>query len=84
MARKATSARRVAETELVVELDAVEDARPVVEAEDVVGQQVAVAVDGSAARDPLLRTAAPGRRDSGRQALDAADREASTMSPRAR
>ena len=41
----------VAVTQPVVELEAVEDARPVVEQEDVVGEQVPVAVADAALRD---------------------------------
>ena len=65
MARKATSAKRVAETEVVVELDAVEDPRTVVEAEDVVGQRSPWPSQARRRRS-VPRTAARGRRGSGR------------------
>ena len=53
---------RVAQTQAVVELQAVEDPRPVVEQEDVVGQQVSVPVDRAARRDPSSkRWARPAR-----------------------
>ena len=58
----------VAEAKRVVELDAVEDAGPVVEAEDVVGEEVAVAVDGPAVGDPLLEELRPAVEVRGRRA----------------
>ena len=67
--------QRVAETEIVVELDAVQDAGPVVEAEDVVGQQVAMTVTRSAACDPRLEQRRPAVEVAVGQAMHPADRE---------
>ena len=70
----------VAEPERVVELDAVEDAGPVVEAEDVVGEEVAVAVDGPPVGDPLLEQRAATVEEPIGEPLDRLDGRASTMS----
>ena len=55
--------QHIAPAEPVVELEPVEDARTVVEAEDVLGEQVAVPVDDAAPSDALVqqrRSARPG------------------------
>ena len=57
--KKAHVSEHIAVAELVVELDAVEDARTVIEAEDVVGEQVAVAVDHFAVGDPMFEEGCP-------------------------
>ena len=57
--KKAHVGEHIAVAELVVELDAVEDARTVIEAEDVVGEQVAVAVDHFAVGDPMFEEGCP-------------------------
>src|SRR5207342_2228779 len=56
---KAHVGEHVAVAELVVELDAVEDARTVIKAEDLVGEQVAVAVDHFGIGDPMVEEGSP-------------------------